>query len=68
MSFNKRYFSEKNIRIHANSTFESFDMYMLKPDASFLTDEWTYVFYKEYTQSEEEIRKQLHKNLKNENN
>jgi hypothetical protein len=41
---------------------------MLKPDASFLTDEWTYVFYKEYTQSEEEIRKQLHKNLKNENN
>jgi hypothetical protein len=68
MSFNKRFFSEKNIRIHANNTFESFDMYMLKPDASFLTDEWTYVFYKEYTQSEEEIRKQLHKNLKNENN
>ena len=68
MSFNKRFFSEKNIRINANNTFESFDMYMLKPDASFLTDEWTYVFYKEYTQSEEEIRKQLHKNLKNENN
>ena len=68
MSFNKRFFSEKNIRINAKDNFESFDMYMLKPDASFLTDEWTHKFYKEYTQSDEELRKQLHKNLKNENN
>jgi len=68
MSFNKRFFSEKNIRINANDTFDSFDMYMLKPDASFLTDEWSHKFHKEYTQSDEELRKQLHKKIKNENN
>lgn len=68
MSFNKRFFSEKNIRSNAEGTFDSFDIYMLKPDASFLTDEWSHKFHKEYTQSDEELRKQLHKNLKNENN
>lgn len=67
MSFNKRFFSEKNIRSNAEGTFESFDMYMLKPDASFLTDEWSHGFYKEYTESNEEIRNQLHKKIKNEN-
>ncbi len=68
MSFNKRFFSEKNIRTNAKDTFDSFDMYMLKPDASFLTDEWSHKFHKEYTQENEEIRKQIHENLKNENN
>ena len=68
MSFNKRFFSEKNIRSHSEGTFESFDVYMLNPDAAFLTDEWSDKFYKEYTQSNEEIRKQLHKKVKNENN
>lgn len=67
MSFNKRYFSEKNIQSNAEGTFDSFDMYMLNPDAAILTDEWSYKFYKEYTQENEEIRKQIHENLKNEN-
>jgi hypothetical protein len=68
MSFNKRFFSEKNIRLHAESDFGSFDMYMLKPDAAISTDKWSGDFYRTYSDSDEESRKQIHKNLKNENN
>ena len=67
MGFNKRLFSEKNIRTQAKSDFASFDLYMLNPDAAFLTDDWTRKIYTIYSnQSDENERKLTYEKIKNE--
>lgn len=61
MSFNKRYYQWENIVSCANlNTFESFDIWILKPDSRIAQDEQSSIFLDRYLSIKDvEIRKIL---------
>lgn len=65
MSFNKRYFSWEKIKTTAvESSFSSFDKFIVGPDLCYMEDMISSKIIKEYTKRDKEGRKKLYKKIK----
>jgi hypothetical protein len=68
MSFNKRYYSKKTITENARAyEYGDFKKYMLNPDSFIFMDDESNKIWTEFSNGNEETRKNLYKKIRNEN-
>jgi hypothetical protein len=71
MSFNKRYLSEDSIRSHAKSnpdSFHWFERYMVNADAYIIDTtkgDFAETIYEKFGEGNEEVRREIHRQLVN---
>lgn len=67
MSFHKRFLSKKSIKSLANFVdFIEFQTYLTSADAYIIEGNWASEFYDMFTYSDEKIRIEMYKKIKNE--
>lgn len=65
MGFNKRYFSWDRLQGYAaTSTYESFETYLMNPDACIFEDERSHKFWSKFCESTKEERITIYNQLK----
>jgi hypothetical protein len=65
MGFNKRYFTTGHIESHAKSgTYESFEIYMLNPDACMFDDEAARLLWQSFANANKEGRREIYESIK----
>lgn len=64
MGFNRRRFSEKIIKVLAESEFKSFQRFMISSDSQVFEDEWSYDFFCNFFNSEELDQEKMYNSLK----
>jgi hypothetical protein len=65
---NKRIFDQRSIgAIATTSTYEEFCRYMSKTEICLFRDEWSYSFYSQFIDNNEDARINLYTQIRNEN-
>lgn len=68
MSFNKRYFTKDQILQRSTQDFNTFEKWIVNPDAHFLSDDFSKSYIRFFLESNKEVRILLQESLSEEDN